>query len=221
MHVYRDSQRQGHMKAISQKLFAIILLLIFAVSIPGVGVNAISMNSRTAAPNPDYFDPHFSPASLSTGILDNFNRANGIMGSNWSGNTSGYAIASNQLDVGGTEDIYWNVASFGVTQEAFVTLVSIDPNATEIGLVLKAQSNSGINPGEIEVLYKPSGNYVQVWTYSNNSDGWKQRGTNIPVTFTPGDQFSAIANANGDVEAYRNGVSLGIRNVTAGPYYAK
>ena len=208
------------MNTIPRKLFVIIVLFMVVFSIPGNRVQAISGESRDAGPAPDESRHPINPASLSTSVLDNFNRANGAIGNNWSGNTSGYAIASNQLDVGGTEDIYWNVASFGVTQEAFVTLVSIDPNATEIGLVLKAQSNSGINPGEIEVLYKPSGNYVQVWTYSNNSDGWRQRGTNIPVTFSAGDQFGTVANANGDVEAYRNGVSLGVRNVTAWPYYA-
>ena len=38
----------------------------------------------------------------STGVLDDFNRADGSLGSHWSGSTSGYAIAGSQLSV--TED---------------------------------------------------------------------------------------------------------------------
>src|SRR6185503_1934409 len=136
-----------------RKFLSLIVILTALVAMPGMGVTANSGATRYVELIPDDSGHSFSPASFSTVILDNFNRANGTIGSNWSGNTSGYAIASNRLDVGTTEDIYWNTTSFGVNQEAFVTLTTIDPNATEIGLVLKAQSNSGINPGEIEILY--------------------------------------------------------------------
>jgi len=197
----------------------LFILLVGLIGFPGSGVNAISYQPSSKETLLNAPVREIGLANISTGILDNFNRTNGSIGNNWSGNTSGYAIAANQLDVGSTEDIYWNVESFGTNQEAFVTLTAIDPNATEIGLVLKAQSNAGIGTGEIEVLYKPSGNYVQVWTY-HSAGGWIQRGTNLPVTFAAGDQFAAIAKANGDVEAYRNGIFLGTRNVSAWPYYS-
>ncbi len=155
----------------------------------------------------------------STVVVDNFNRANGPIGANWSGSTSGYAIAANQLDVGSTQDIYWNPSSFGADQEVFVTLATIDPNGAEMGLVLKSQSSTSFNSGLIEVLYDPVGRRVQVWTYQS-SQGWVQRGADLSVTFVNGDQFGVRARANGQVEVYRNGASLGTRDVTAWSNYA-
>ncbi len=158
----------------------------------------------------------------STGVVDNFNRANGSVGSAWSGTTAGYSISSNQLRVGssGEQHIYWNSASFGADQEAYVTLSTINSSAAEIGLVLKSQSSSGYNAGLIEVLYNPGPQRVQVWTFQS-SQGWVQRGANLPVTFVNGDQFGARAKANGQVEVYKNGVLVGTRDVTAWPNYAQ
>ena len=154
-----------------------------------------------------------------TGIIDDFNRTDGSLDENWSGDTANYSIAANQLRVGISHDIYWNASYFGVNQEAFVTLVEISSEATEIGLVLKAQNNTAISPGLIDVVYIPSGNYVQVWTYTNNSDDWRQHGTNIPVTFMAGDQFGARAKENGEVEVYQNGTLIGIRDVGSWSYF--
>lgn len=66
------------------------------------------------------------------GILDDFNRADGSLVSNWSGSTSAYAMASNQLDItasGTSNGIYWNAAAFGADQEAFVTFSQVDADA--------------------------------------------------------------------------------------------
>lgn len=157
-----------------------------------------------------------------TGVIDDFNRANGNLGINWSGRTAGYTIAANQLTVSSTgeQDIYWNNSLFGADQEVFVTLTAINLNSIEIGLGLKSQSSSGFTPGIIDVLYNPAGNVVQVWTYQS-SQGWVQRGANIPATFVNGDQFGARAKANGQVEVYRNGVLIGVRDATAWSYYAQ
>lgn len=153
-----------------------------------------------------------------TGILDSFNRGNGPIGSNWSGQTSGYGIVSSQLDVGTSEDIYWNGTTFGADQEAYMTLTTIDPNGSEIGLILKSQSNSSII-GMIVVVYNPVPKSVQVWTYTT-AQGWQARGNVIPVTFVNGDQFGARAIANGNVEVYRNGTLLATSSVTGWPSYA-
>lgn len=176
--------------------------------------NSASLMSSTAIP-PD------ANASilLSSAILDDFDQPDGPIGGDWSGSVTDYAIAMNQLYVGMGEDIYWNASQFGVNQEVFVTLATIDPDASEIGLILKAQSASELTPAMINVLYHPMGNYVQVWTHSIEQ-GWQQRGTNIPVTFENGDQFGAQAKATGDVVVYRNGVSVGIRSVSGWPFTA-
>ncbi len=174
---------------------------------------ATSTPTNTPTPGSDF------PA---TGILDDFNRANGILGNNWSGKTAGYTIAANQLIVSSTgeQDVYWNSSLLGADQEVFVTLTAINLNSTEIGLGLKSQSSSSFAPGIIDVLYNPAGNLVQVWTYQS-SQGWVQRGASIPVTFVNGDQFGARAKANGQVEVYRNGTLIGVRDVTAWSYFTQ
>mgnify|MGYP001318641996 CR=1 FL=1 len=99
----------------------------------------------------------------STPILDDFNRANGGIGNNWSGHTSAYAISSNELDVAyntSDADIYWSSEPFGADQEVFVTLSHVDADSWEQDLLLKSQSNSTWGDGVLEVLYDPSGQRV-------------------------------------------------------------
>jgi hypothetical protein len=155
-------------------------------------------------------------------VVDSFTRANGTVGSAWSGRTGGYSISGNQLQVSGSgeQDIYWNSVSFGADQEAYVTLTAINASGAEIGLTLKAQSNSGASGGLIDVVYNPGTRQVQVWTYQA-TQGWVQRGANLAVTYANGDQFGARAKANGQVEVYRNGSMVGVREVTAWPNYAQ
>ena len=155
----------------------------------------------------------------STAVLDNFNRADGAVGANWGGTTSGYGIASNRLDVGSGGAIMWQGAPFGADQEVYVTLTSIDPSGSEQDLLLKSQSSSTWTSGVLEVLYDSVGNRVQVWTYSG-AQGWVQRGADLPVTFANGDQFGARAKANGVVEVYRNGVLIGSRDASGWTYAA-
>jgi hypothetical protein len=154
--------------------------------------------------------------------LDNFNRANGSIGSNWSGNPDEYSISSNQLSVdgnGAATDIYWGNEMFGADQEAYVTFTHIDPNADEQDLLLKSQSNSTWGEGVLEVLYDPAGQRVQVWTYDWPAE-WVQQGADIPVTFADGDTLGARALVEGTVEVYKNGTLLGTRDITSWSYYA-
>jgi len=154
-----------------------------------------------------------APTLLSTGILDNFNRANGGLGTNWYGITPGYAIVSNRVDIGSGDAIFWGT-QFGADQEVFVTLTNIDTAGAEHDLLLKSQSGTTWTSGVIEVWYDPSAHIVQVWTYSS-SQGWVQRGTNISVTFVNGDQFGAHATATGIVEVYRNNTLIGTRDASS------
>jgi hypothetical protein len=180
----------------------------------------------TAAPTPT---PSATPSPIPTStptpvpggfpaapVLDPFTRANGALGSNWSGTTGGYAIATNRVDVGNGGDIYWSPTSFGANQEVYITLATIDTSGVEIDLLLKAQSRTSWNAGEIEVLYNPVTHVVQVWTFTT-AQNWVQRGANIPVTFANGDVFGARATAAGQVQVYRNGTLLGTRDVTTTP----
>ncbi len=161
----------------------------------------------------------FQTGFPTTGVLDDFNRVNGSLGNNWGGRRSGYAIASQRMDVNDGGDIYWSANYFGVDQEAYVTLTAIDLNAEEICLELKAQSPSSIDPGQVAVVYHPGSSSVQVWTYST-SQGWVAQGSPLAVTYANGDVFGVRALAGGQVEVYRNSSLLGSRSITSWPYYA-
>jgi CSLREA domain-containing protein len=143
-------------------------------------------------------------------VLDNFDRSNGKVGNNWalSNGTSFYRIAGNRLDVQFGGALVWKPASFGVSQEAFVTLSQIDPRSPSQGILLKAQSISRTESGVILVVYDAGAQAVRVSTLRSNRPVWTNYG-NTAVTFANGDQLGARALANGNVEIYQNGTLIG------------
>jgi formylglycine-generating enzyme required for sulfatase activity len=153
-----------------------------------------------------------------TTILDTFNRANGSIGVNWKGSTSGYTISANTLDVGRGGAIFWQ-SSFAADQEVFITLNRLDATASEIDLLLKSQSSSTWKSGVLEILYNAVADKVQVWTYAK-TPGWVRWGTDVSVVLQDGDQFGARAYSNGIVEVYLNGALIGTWNVTGWSYAA-
>ncbi len=178
--------------------------------------------TSTSSPTPTL--PPTSTPSLTpsggfpaTGILDSFNRANGSLGSSWSGSTAAYAISGNQLDVNGNGSIFWSGASYSVEQEAYLTVTAIDPGAGSLSLLLKSQSATSASAGVIRVMYMRGSQAVQVWTYST-AQGWVQRGASLPLSLVSGDRFGARARADGTVEVYLNGALVGSRNASAWTY---
>lgn len=226
---------------LSQFLTFFILLLGL---VPLVGVQAVGLNQEvpgnaqlssaptgtptplgtptpTGTPAPPHHASSFRP--FDAVLLDDFNRGtNSDIGGSWTGSKSGYSIVTNQLVVGSAADtaldIFWNT-SFGADQEASITFVTIDPNAVETGLLLKAQTNSA-GADLIEVSYNaaPNHSHVEVWTHDNGT--WVRHGGDILVSFAPGDKFSARANAYGQVEVYKNDVFVAMREITSWSYYA-
>jgi len=157
-----------------------------------------------------------------TEILDDFNRTDGSIGGNWSGDAAEFNIASNQLTVTSNHVmIGWNGTSFGADQEAYVTLSRLDTgSANEHGLVLKSQSAGTLQDGAIQVVYDGSGERIRVWTYTPGY-GWAKYGSDISVAFVDGDVFSARALSDGWLDMYRNGTLIGKRNLSAWPYMAQ
>ncbi|MBK9926601.1 MAG: bifunctional metallophosphatase/5'-nucleotidase [Anaerolineales bacterium] len=162
-------------------------------------------------------------ASVSgVGVLDDFNRADGALGANWSGNQSKYRIVGGQLSVrssASNSDMYWKT-KLEADQEVFVTLKDINENSPEQILLLKSQNNRIWGKGVIEALYNAKNHVVQVWTWEW-PQGWVKYGDDIPVTFVDGDVFRARAYGNGIVEVYRNSDLLGSRDITSWSYYDK
>lgn len=157
-----------------------------------------------------------------TSVLDNFNRADGVIGAAWSGDTGAlqYSVASNKLDVLTGGLITWNAGKFGADQEVFLTYSTIDTDAGEVDLVLKQQT-AGNGDELIEVLYSHANTRVEVWTNDTPTTGWTQRGANITgITLAAGDVFGASVDAAGFVRVYVNGTEIGNRDCSAWPHYA-
>lgn len=173
-----------------------------------------STNTPTAGQSPS---PTATVGAPPPGVLDTFNRPNGAIGSGWSGNTGAYRVAENMLDVVGNGSIFWNSASFGADQEAYVSLSAIDPNPGTTSLLLKSQSSTTATAGVIRLIYSSTGQTVQVWTYAA-SQGWVQRGSAMSVAFASGDRFGARARADGWIEVLRNGAVVGSRDASAWPF---
>lgn len=190
------------------------------------------MEASTPTPTPGpTLTPTHTPTAIptstggfpETSVLDNFNRADGLIGTNWSGWMQNYAVLSNQLhlDTDGTDaDIYWNDMMFDPDQEAYVTLANLDEDGVEQDLFLKAQSSTTWGAGVLEVFFDAANDLAGVWTYSNGQ-GWVQHGSDIPVALADGDRIGARALSDGTVEVYRNDELLATRDVSSWPYYAE
>ena len=143
-----------------------------------------------------------------TGILDDFNRADGPIGGLWVDDTAGLRIVGNQLAlISGTASSVLSSPVLGPTQEAYLTLSQITPGASEHNLMLKVQGLSW-SAGHVEAHYDATQNAVFIGTY-DPGQGWIARGSVTGVTFAPGDQFGVRAYANGTVEVFHNGISRG------------
>jgi RHS repeat-associated protein len=115
-------------------------------------------------------------------------------------------------------DIYWSASQFGISQEVYVKLYTIDSSASRIGVLLKSQSSSGWGSGVLEVFYHPGSSTVQVWTYES-SQGWVQHGASLSISFANGNILGVRAYASGTVEVYKNAILVGVRDVSSWPYY--
>ncbi len=152
-------------------------------------------------------------------VLDNFDRRDGKLGSNWRGDTGGYSIRSKQVQVFGGGPIYWmkgGAASvYGADQKVCLTLTGVVLAGGDHAVMLKVQGGSSPhwNKGVIDVSYLPSGGYVSVDTYQPGNpgpfNGWFHAAP-MPATFAAGDVLGARALADGTVRVYKNGVLIGV-----------
>jgi hypothetical protein len=182
----------------------------------GVTAPTTDIDGGVRVPPPDAGADEIAAAGAglfpAVGVLDNFNRANGALGSNWTSQQNGYGIASNRLRaVNGTSStvpIRW-ATSFGPSQQAQFTFVKPSGSASQQGVVLKHRSGSMIG-----VVVLP-GQRVRVVTTAT-SQGTVNRLTIDNVTFASGDTLGAEALADGTVNVYRNGQRIGSVSVRAG-----
>ena len=157
-----------------------------------------------------------------TGVLDAFNRANGLLGTTWGGNTTSpnppFQISGSRVQVRASGQAWWaSGAEFGANQEAYLTLTTLGNAGTaEQGLLLKAKSmspTSSTRSSWIKVVVTP-GNQVQVWTKRANRTAVLRATLN--VTFVAGNTLGVRTESDGSVTVYKNGVSVGSTNVASG-----
>lgn len=177
-----------------------------------LGAKTFTVNAVDNAGNPGTASVSYQviPYFPRTGFLDSFNRANGNVGGNWDGFTLSafYKIAGNKLDVQAGGLLVWKPTSFGTSQEAFVTLSTIDTASASQGLLLKVQSGNILNSGAISVVYDAKAKAVRVSTLRLGQGGAWTPYANQPATFANGDQLGARVGADGSVTIYKNGTMI-------------
>ena len=158
------------------------------------------------------------PSSVCT-TLDDFNRADGPLGSNWAGRTGGYRIINNQVVVRRGRPIYWQPEAYGPDQEACVTLTRINPKSRQHALLLKVQETNNWRKGAILVSYNGCSGNIEVKARDVVNHKWLLVGSFTPSTpVVDEDQLRAKAFADGTVEVFINNTSLGTAD--AGSFYA-
>jgi len=141
-------------------------------------------------------------------VLDTFDRANGKVGSNWQGlsGSNFYKIVSNKLDVQLGGPMVWKSA-FSASQQAFVTLSTLDTTSPSTGLLLKVQDSGRAEAGAILVAYDAKAKKVRLSAIRLGAREWTLY-LNQAATFANGDVLGARAKADGTVEVYQNGTLI-------------
>jgi hypothetical protein len=144
----------------------------------------------------------------STALLDNFNRANGRLGSNWLFSTQPdqYRIVNNAVlaDKGGPAA--WRT-NFGANQEASITLSEINPNGTFHALMLKAR---GTNASQSALLVSYDAVSQQILVEALVPGTGFVAFPGIPATLTNGSVLGARALADGTVQVYVDCLQIGV-----------
>lgn len=140
-----------------------------------------------------------------TSILDNFNRANGPIGSNWTDGSSTPTIVSNECSISAVENVnkVWNPNVMGVEQEVYFTItdITVGDGDTTISLLLKNQSISSPNLDYIILRYSHLASQVDFFYFLG---GGFNNGGNTSVSFANGDQIGATI-IGSDISLYKNG----------------
>ncbi len=152
-----------------------------------------------------------------TPLLDDFNRADGALGSNWStpvesGEPGTPTIFSNAMVAPGSTDAsaWWNPTTFGPDTEVFGTIPSASDKSAAIYLFARTASENSSGSDNYTVVFILQSNTIEVYRNINNV------GTgpilSISHTHTVGSQYGmrvSTVGADNFIEVFKDGVSLG------------
>ena len=175
-----------------------------ALAVTTEGVNAVEFYSTDVAGNTEATQSMtVCVTGLSTLVLDDFNRADGALGPNWSGLTdvSNYAIADNRVDVLNGGNLYWGNREYGPDQEVFLTLSEIDPHGFH-AVMLKVQGMPpAIGRAGIKITYDAKNRLLIVTRHVKSTSTTL---ASVNASLSNGDQLGARALADGRIVVYVN-----------------
>ncbi len=146
---------------------------------------------------------HIQGASATT-VSDNFDRADGGLGSNWTtvSGTAAPKIVSNNLRVGTANAVnsaYWSASTFGSDQFAQASLPNSSGAQYGPGIAVRLSSTEGYF-----LWYGNSSNTVSLWRMDNSS-GWTQLQQSGPLTVSPSSDVWMIQAVGSTISGYQNG----------------
>lgn len=130
-----------------------------------------------------------------TSVLDNFNRANGGLGANWSNalvsGDGSFAINTNVVAAAGAGfSSGWWTASFGPASEVIVDIPTLAGNNTDIDIYIRI-----VNPGASNITsyladyHQQAGTDLVIFQRQDDSSTLVQVGSTVNQDFTAADSF--------------------------------
>src|ERR1700761_5598011 len=146
----------------------------------------------------------FPQAADAATVSDNFDRANGALGSNWT-TTPGTAapqISGNTLHAGTASSLnsaYWSASTFGNDQFAQGTLPGSSGGNYGPGLAVRLSGTKGYF-----LWYGNSANTVSLWRMDSASS-WTQLASSAALTVPPATDVWKIQVVGSTISGYQNG----------------
>ena len=135
----------------------------------------------------------------STGIIDNFNRADGGIGSGWTADpygvgSAGLNIASNQARSTGAsyQESYRTTPTYGPDVEGYLTITTVGGNGQEIAIGIRLQSpgTAGVDAYYILLTFATGTDTVQIYRVDNQAG--TLLGATINQEFLVGDKLGVL-----------------------------
>lgn len=147
--------------------------------------------------------PAFQRAANASTVSDNFNRANGSLGANWTTvpGTTAPKINNNMAVPGSAATVnsaYWSATTFGTDQYAQASLPNSAGNQFGPGIAVRLSGATGYF-----LWYGNSANTVSIWRM-DSSASWTQLTQSGPLTVSAADIWMIQA-VGSTISAYQNG----------------
>lgn len=143
-----------------------------------------------------------------TSVLDNFNRADGGMGSNWSNlGPAAAAITSNQAKINGSSYGYawWNANSYTGAGEVYMTVPTTGSTGDQLYLDIVAGWSTGtLNGYELSLTRGSTNDTIEFSKYASGSETSLGAAQTMSGHVASGDQVALTREAGGLLKAWRS-----------------